>query len=34
MNTIKGNNNSQSENDGTKIDWNKMTPTEKDERKR
>ena len=34
MNSLKGNNNSQSENDGSKIDWNKMTPTERDERKR
>lgn len=34
MNSIKGNNNSQNENDGSKIDWNKMTPTEKEERKR
>jgi hypothetical protein len=25
MNQFKGSNNSQSENDGSKIDWNKMT---------
>jgi hypothetical protein len=34
MNQFKGSNNSQSENDGSKIDWNKMTQQEKEERKR